>query len=345
MDQSSGPIKVDKLTADNFYVWKQKIKLVLSFRELDEFIDANVAPPTSEPDLRSWTSKDNKAMAIIGLSLSDSHLEHVGEVKSALEMWKTIMDIFERHTLLNKLNARRKFYTATMSEDESVLSFITRIKHLASTLKGMNVSIDDAEMAMAVLNGLPDRFDSLICALDALGNDDESFSLDFVKKRVLQEEQRMKTRTDGVVAKAETEALVTSRAPGGRRRPKCDFCGKIGHITDRCYKQFPHLAPAGWSQPRSSHPSVAAHMSDAHDADESEMHICLSCVADTEGLKDSSIWVVDSACTSHMTFERSAFDNYRPMTSSVRMERRQEQPRLALETSPSAPSSTERRII
>ena len=54
----------------------------------------------------------------------------------------------------------------------------------------MNVDIDDKEMAMAVLNGLPARFESLIVALDALGSEDKMFSLDFVKSRLLQEEQR-----------------------------------------------------------------------------------------------------------------------------------------------------------
>ena len=43
---------------------------------------------------------------------------------------------------------------------------------------------------MAVLNGLPTRFEALIVALDALGNEEKIFCLDFVKSRLLQEEQR-----------------------------------------------------------------------------------------------------------------------------------------------------------
>ncbi len=40
-----------------------------------------------------------------------------------------------------------------------------------------------------------ERFNSLISALDALGNEDEAFSLDFFKSRLLQEEQRIEMRT------------------------------------------------------------------------------------------------------------------------------------------------------
>ncbi len=42
----------------------------------------------------------------------------------------------------------------------------------------MGVEIDDKELAMAVLNGLPERFDSLICALDALGNGERHLTLE-----------------------------------------------------------------------------------------------------------------------------------------------------------------------
>ena len=40
MDQggSFGGFKIDKLTASNYHTWKQKIELVLAFRELNEVV-------------------------------------------------------------------------------------------------------------------------------------------------------------------------------------------------------------------------------------------------------------------------------------------------------------------
>ena len=77
------------------------------------------------------------------------------------------MDVFERHTLLNKLSARRRLYTATMEHGEKMLTYLNRVKQLAATLKSMGVAIDDQELAMAALNGLPSTYESLIVALDA----------------------------------------------------------------------------------------------------------------------------------------------------------------------------------
>ena len=71
-----------------------------------------------------------------------------------------------------------------------MLAYSNLVRQLAARLKSMNVEIDDKEIAMAALNGLPARFESLIVALNALGSEDKMFSLEFVESRLLQEEQR-----------------------------------------------------------------------------------------------------------------------------------------------------------
>ena len=59
-----------------------------------------------------------------------------------------------------------------MSPDESVLQFSNRILQLSATIKSMNVEISESEMAIALLNGLPEEYNVLISALDALDEDE-----------------------------------------------------------------------------------------------------------------------------------------------------------------------------
>ena len=136
-----------------WHYWKIRIQHVLALKDLDNFLEDE--PPTDSTQLAAWTKKDRKAQAIIGLTLSNDLLENVRDVNSTKNMWLAIKNVSERHTLLNKLSARKKFYSATMESNESVLKFSNRIRHLAATLKSMNVSISDSEMAMALPNGLP----------------------------------------------------------------------------------------------------------------------------------------------------------------------------------------------
>eukprot|EP00171_Calliarthron_tuberculosum_P002491 IDg2491t1 len=136
MDSSdAGGIKVEKLNETNFHTWKTRIKLLLSVRELK----AHIEEDSPERDASSYP-------------------KFVCEFETANEMWTTIINIFERHTLLNKLAARRNFYTANMRDIEKIRQFANRIRQLASTLRSMSVDIDDNEMEIALLNGLPNRF-------------------------------------------------------------------------------------------------------------------------------------------------------------------------------------------
>lgn len=59
----------------------------------------------------------------------------------------------------------------------------------------MSFILEDSEMAMLLLNGLPDRFDELISAVDSLGNDGQFFSFEFVAIICHQEKNFMLSET------------------------------------------------------------------------------------------------------------------------------------------------------
>lgn len=233
-----GGFQLEKLREDNFHVWKHRIELVLGLRDLDDVITDPPPKDESTDEYKLWKKRDKKAKGIIALSISDDHLEQVQHADTAMEMWKFISDIFEKQTLLNKISARRRFYTAKMEENGKVRTFAARIRQLSSTLKSMNVDVNDNEMAMALLCGLPDRFDGLISALDALGDNEENFTFAFVLSRVEQEERRHSDRDREACVKAESAALVASP----RKKEMCIHCGKHTDSA-RCYIKFPHLAP------------------------------------------------------------------------------------------------------
>ncbi len=71
-----------------------------------------------------------------------------------------------------------------------MLVYINRVRQMASVLQSMDVTIDDKEMDMVVLNGLPSRFETIITALDAIGDDDPSFTFDKVRSRLYRKRRR-----------------------------------------------------------------------------------------------------------------------------------------------------------
>jgi len=262
-------VTVEKLNEHNFHTWKQKIALVLAYREVDAVLTTPKPKEGTAEQQAAWARNDNVARAIIGLSLSDSMLEHVRDLSTASEMFESIKNVFQRHTLLNKLRARREFYTATMKSNEKMLVYINRVTQLSSILKSMEVTIDDAEVAMAVLNGLPAKFGNIITALDALG-DERSLSLELVKSRLLQEEQR-----DVMRSAASDSLLINEENGGGKRAVKCTHCNRTGHPEQKCWDKYPHLRPEKFRK-KAKHGQALAAQKDVEDVeDDSGEFVCL----------------------------------------------------------------------
>ena len=121
MESDSSTTKIEMLKNSNYHYWKIRIEHLLILKDRNFLYND---PPTSTPaEIALWRKKDKKAQAIIGSSLSSELLENVRDVTSTKDMWSSIKNVFERHMLHNKLATHKKFYTTSMTSDESVLQF------------------------------------------------------------------------------------------------------------------------------------------------------------------------------------------------------------------------------
>jgi Zinc knuckle len=106
----------------------------------------------------------------------------------------------------------------------------------------MDVNIE-TEVATAVLNGLPPKYDHLIVALDALG-DDTKLTLEFTESHLLQEKQRKTERSvrrETVAKSGHAAAQIRNskqRRLGGSSEVHAEYtcyrCNKEGHIARYC---------------------------------------------------------------------------------------------------------------
>ena len=300
--ESKGNFKIDKLVDSNFHVWKQKVELVLGDRELIEHI-LDSDKPEDASELAQWKKNDAKAKAVIGLTLSNDLLEHVRGIETAYEMWEAITDLFQRRTLLNSLSARRRFYSVKMNDGEKALAYISRVRQLAADLKAMDVKVEDGDIAMTVLCGLPSKYEHLIVAIDA-ATGDSSLTMDFVKSRLLQEEQRMTDRDKS--KPAPDAALVTQ--PNPSNKVSCSHCGKENHTEAKCWKKYPHLQPNRVGRKQTGLAAKSERQT-VGDNESSDTEICLTARGRDVSENRNPNWIFDSGSTSHVCYDRRMFSD------------------------------------
>jgi len=200
---------------------------------------------------------------------------------------------------MNKMKARRAFYTVAMNVGEGMLGYINRVRNLGENLKAMGGKVTEMDVAMSVLNGLTSKYENLLVALDAKGEDE--LSVDFVKSRLLQKERRQEDKSLATKRIGDMALVGANYRGQGRRgdlsKIDCYYCHKFGHISH----DYPELKAKKQRQDK-----VAAIAAD--DGSDSDDAICLVGSADDND-DISKSWFVDSAASAHMCWMRACFDD------------------------------------
>jgi len=205
---------------------------------------------------------------------------------------------------MNKMKARREFYNVETTVGEGMLGYTNRVRNLGENLKAMGGEVTEMDVAMSVLNVLTSKYEKLLVALDAKGEDE--LSLDFVKSRLLQEERRQADKSPATKRIGDMAIVCANYRGQGRRgglsKIECYYCRKFGHISHDC----PELKAKKQRQDK-----VAAIAAD--DGSDSDDAICLvGNASDSDDTSES--WLVDSAASAHMCWMRACFDDYQTTT-------------------------------
>jgi len=211
--------------------------------------------------------------------------------------------------LMNKIKARREFYTVAMNVGEGILRYINRVRNLGENLKAMGGEVTDMDVAMSVQNGLTSKYDNLLVALDAKGENE--LSLDFVKSRLVQQERRQADKSPSTKRVGDM-ALVGANYRGQGRRgdlPKieCYYSHKFGHI--------PHDSPELKAKKQRQYKVAAIPADDGSDSDDA---FCLvGSVADSDDVSKSCL--VDYAASALVCWMRgSSTTTIRPQDGASR---------------------------
>ena len=159
-----------KLDASNFLIWKNQVQNILIATSLLGFVDGTIPCPQlritdssgsekDNPEYLQWKLIDAHLLSCITATLAPAIYSSVLHLHSCAEIWtalhKQFTSLFRSsvHQLKNKLNSISK-------KTDSMENYLSKIKDLVSQLALVSSFIDDEDLVLLTLNGLPDEYDA-----------------------------------------------------------------------------------------------------------------------------------------------------------------------------------------
>jgi len=153
----------DKLEgADNFRAWKYRIGLILEENELDSYIKEDIPIPEDEEAKVLHKKNLVKAKRIIVDSIKDHLIPHVSSLKTPKEMFDSLTKLFEGKNINRKMTLRNQFKGVKMLNGETIQSYFSKVSQIKEQLEAVDEVVDNGEVVMTTLNGLPRSWDSFI---------------------------------------------------------------------------------------------------------------------------------------------------------------------------------------
>lgn len=185
--------------------------------------------------------KEKKSRSIIIQCIADSHLEYVKDCVSPKNIISKLKNTFEKKGIASQLLIRRKLLTLKFQESGTLEEHFRIYDTLIRQLKTTGAKPDESELVCGLLLTMPPAYNTVITAIETI---QVEISLDFVKKRLLDEELKLKTQevTENEVffTRETKERTKYNTGEKGKSFPfECYNCGKKGHMKADCrYRSY-----------------------------------------------------------------------------------------------------------
>jgi hypothetical protein len=298
----------------NFGLWQRRVKDLLVQQGLVKALYGKTKKPEKMTD-DEWEELDMKAVSTIRLLLADEVMYDVMEENSTAGIWLNLEKRYMSKSLTNKLHLKQKLYGLKMTEGADLRQHINTFKQIISDMLRIDIKFEDEDKAMMLLTSLPASYEHLVTTL-LYGK--EILELEEVSGALLDHYQRKhkdstESSGEGLVVKGyqdrgrkkdKDDKSARGRSKSKSKTVKCFKCQKKGHMKRDCPE---------WNKGKEeSSTSVNVVADSESDGD------MLSVSSSTDGLNNS--WLLDSACSFHVTPHRNWFDTYRSINcGSVRM--------------------------
>ena len=252
------------------------------------------------------------------MHLSIDILRDVQKETEAHKLWSRLEEICTAKTVTRRNLAKQRLFGLRMVEGTSLESHLANFKDIMAELDALDANtLVEEDLCSLLLMSLPPSFWGF---RDILFYGSQSLSLETIYEDLSSKESMSKfsetatpSQGEGLVVRGRKfeKKSNTSRRRSKSRHPDktCNYCKKPGHIKSECYKLQNKLKreATGSNQPSTSdQPSTNV----THNSGE------ILAIIDCES-KLSREWILDSACSFHVFYNRESFCSFSSLSSGV----------------------------
>ena len=305
-----GPTVFEKLTRDNFVLWKAQFLPAIRGAQLMGILDgSDPAPPKTveddkkqrvhNPEYDSWNAKDQQLLGYLLNSITKEVLVQVATATSSAEAWESLETMFSAQSRARVTNLRMQLSNLKKG-GMTMEAYFNKIRKIKDELAAAGKLVDDDEVVSYILNGLDFDYNPIVSTI--LGRA-EPISLSDLYSQLLSYDLRMEMYQDG--GQYQSSANAAARGRGGRNRGRGSNRGRgrggrgvqisnagpntpKKNIKVRCQicKKVGHEAPSCWFR---------------YDDDEEDQQNDKTAGAATAGYGYDTNWYADSGASDHVT--------------------------------------------
>ncbi|UYV69328.1 hypothetical protein LAZ67_6003255, partial [Cordylochernes scorpioides] len=302
--------KIEQLTENNYTTWSMKMEAILDSKDLFEDVIVNDEPDFTKNKLEYdiWKKKNREAYSLIILSLSDDLTIIFRGDKRAKRIWYDIKKRFEGSLENKRIDLMLDLARLKLNPNENVNMYIVRAQKLAQEITQLGKTVTERELVRYIVEGLTPNFDTITAALSI----NREISLPDLRQALLDFEKKRQDRS-----KNHENAF---RSSGNQFKEKsCYICKRKGHFKKDCWfnpdnkgNQKNTTNKNNMASTRNYHKGPKQNKDTARSAiqerteepsqrRDSTSEYALHASTREERPTTQDVWIIDSACTSHIT--------------------------------------------
>ena len=156
-----------KLDGSNYANWKFKMQTLLEAQSAWTIVNGDESKPAAgSASIPEWEKRESRARTMLKMSVKDCIILHIREGKSANEIWGILKELYEIRNSNRLMFLKSKIMSLKMEENETIASFLARIKDLKTKLSDIGHTMDNTNLVTITMNGVTDDYQMFITGIN-----------------------------------------------------------------------------------------------------------------------------------------------------------------------------------